>query len=119
MICSMSHRTGCARCTHNLSCHNSCNTLISGAGWTSVEKAIEGGAKWISENYINNSKYGQNTLYKMRWNPEKPAEHQYATDIAWASKQAKSMSSMFEAFPTAKYKFEIPRYSGQEKLEVK
>ena len=41
------------------------------------------------------------------------------TDIAWASKQAKSMSSMFEAFPTAKYKFEIPRYSGQEKLEVK
>ena len=31
-------------------------------------------------------------------------------------KQAKSMSSMFEAFPTAKYKFEIPRYSGQEKL---
>ena len=88
-------------------------------GWTSVEKAIEGGAKWISENYINNSKYGQNTLYKMRWNPEKPAEHQYATDIAWASKQAKSMSSMFEAFPTAKYKFEIPRYSGQEKLEVK
>ena len=88
-------------------------------GWTSVEKAIEGGAKWISENYINNSKYGQNTLYKMRWNPEKPAEHQYATDIAWASKQAKSISSMFEAFPTAKYKFEIPRYSGQEKLEVK
>ena len=61
----------------------------------------------------------QTTLYKMRWNPEKPAEHQYATDIAWASKQAKSMSSMFEAFPTAKYKFEIPRYSGQEKLEVK
>lgn len=88
-------------------------------GWTSVKKAIEGGAKWISENYINNSKYGQNTLYKMRWNPEKPAEHQYATDIAWASKQAKSMSSMFEAFPTAKYKFEIPRYDGQEELEIK
>lgn len=36
MICSMSHRTGCARCTHNLSCRNSCNTLISGAGWTSI-----------------------------------------------------------------------------------
>ena len=90
------------------------------SGWGVMNaKAIEGGAKWISENYINNSKYGQNTLYKMRWNPEKPAEHQYATDIAWASKQAKSMSSMFEAFPTAKYKFEIPRYSGQEKLEVK
>lgn len=80
-------------------------------GWTSVEKAISGGAKWISVNYINNSKYNQNTLYKMRWNPEKPAEHQYATDIAWASKQAKDMSGMFEAFPNAKYRFEIPRFS--------
>ena len=29
------------------------------------------------------------------------------------------MSSMFEAFTTAKYKFEIPRYSGQDKIEVK
>lgn len=88
-------------------------------GWTDIEKAIEGGAEWISENYINNPRYGQNTLYKMRWNPEKPAEHQYATDIAWASKQAKSMSSMFEAFPTAKYNFEIPTFVGQDRLEVK
>lgn len=88
-------------------------------GWTSIEKAIEGGAEWISENYINNSKYKQNTLYKMRWNPDKPAVHQYATDIEWASKQAKSMSSMFEAFPMAKYRFEIPVYNGQEKPEVK
>ncbi len=87
--------------------------------WTSVEKAIRGGAQWISENYINNSKYSQNTLYKMRWNPDKPAVHQYATDVGWASKQARNMSAMFEAFPNAKYQFEIPVYVGQEKLKIK
>lgn len=88
-------------------------------GWTSIEKAIEGGAEWISENYINNSKYQQNTLYKMRWNPDKPAVHQYASDVAWASKQAKSMSAMFEAFPTAQYRFEVPVYEGQDKPEIR
>lgn len=88
-------------------------------GWTSIEKAIEGGAQWISKNYINNSSYTQNTLYKMRWNPERPATHQYATDAAWASKQAKNMSAMFEAFPTAKYVFEVPVYKGQNKIELK
>ena len=87
-------------------------------GWTTVEKAIEGGAEWISENYINNSKYTQNTLYKMRWNPDKPAVHQYATDIAWASKQARDMSAMFEAFPMAQYHFEVPVFEGQDKLNL-
>ncbi|MGN0106544.1 MAG: Ig-like domain-containing protein [Hominilimicola sp.] len=87
-------------------------------GWTTVEKAIEGGAEWISENYINNPKYSQNTLYKMRWNPDKPAVHQYATDIAWASKQARDMSAMFEAFPTAEYHFEIPVFEGQDELKL-
>ncbi len=83
-------------------------------GWTSPEAAAEGGAEWISENYINNSRYMQNTLYKMRWNPGNPGTHQYATDIAWASKQAKSMSAMFEAFPTAEYRFEIPAFKAAE-----
>ncbi len=88
-------------------------------GWTSVELAIEGGAEWISDNYINNSKYQQNTLYKMRWNPDKPAVHQYASDVAWASKQSKNMSAMFEAFPTAQYRFEIPVYKDQDKIVIK
>lgn len=87
-------------------------------GWTSVESAVEGGAEWISDNYINNSRYAQNTLYKMRWNPEQPAVHQYATDVAWASKQAKDMSSMFEAFPKAQYRFEIPVFAGQEDYKI-
>lgn len=37
-------------------------------GWTTVEKAIIDGARFIGNNYI---KAGQNTLYKMRWNPAK------------------------------------------------
>ena len=86
-------------------------------GWTSVEDAIMGGAEWISENYINNSRYHQNTLYKMRWNPDSPAVHQYATDVAWASKQANNMGAMFEAFPTAEYHFEIPTFAGQDRLK--
>src|SRR5699024_284877 len=35
-------------------------------GWTTPEKAIVGGAEFIGNGYI---KSGQNTLYKMRWNP--------------------------------------------------
>lgn len=87
-------------------------------GWTTVEKAIRGGADWISDNYINNMKYKQNTLYKMRWNPENPANHQYATDVEWASKQAKDMSAMFEAFPSAKYYFDVPVFKGQNKAVI-
>lgn len=88
-------------------------------GWTSVEKAIRGGADWISDNYINNMRYQQNTLYKMRWNPESPANHQYATDVEWASKQARDMGAMFEAFPSAKYYFDVPVFKGQNKPNIK
>lgn len=88
-------------------------------GWTTVEAAIEGGANWISNNYINNPNYRQNTLYKMRWNPDSPANHQYATDVEWASKQAKNMAVMFEAFPSASYRYEVPMYKGMKKLEIK
>jgi beta-N-acetylglucosaminidase len=37
-------------------------------GWDSVTKALSGGAYWISRNYINAST-PQDTLYKMRWDP--------------------------------------------------
>ena len=88
-------------------------------GWTTVEDAIWGGAQWISENYINNPDYRQNTLYKMRWNPESPANHQYATDIEWPSKQAEDMAAMFEAFPSASYRYEIPVYEGMKKPQIR
>lgn len=82
-------------------------------GWTSVEAAIKGGAKWISENYVNSSDGRQNTLYKMLWNPENPGTHQYATDIGWAVKQAVSIEKIFSSFTDATLSFDVPVYSGQ------
>ena len=87
-------------------------------GWMSVEDAILGGAEWISKYYINNSDYRQNTLYKMRWNPESPGTHQYATDVAWASKQAETLKNMFAAFPSAEMSFDYPVYKGEKELEI-
>lgn len=78
--------------------------------WTSIDKAIDGGAEWISKNYINSSSHSQNTLYKMRWNPASPGEHQYATDIAWAVNQTSSLKKMYDSFPSASLKFDIPVY---------
>lgn len=58
-------------------------------GWDTPEKAIIGGAEWVANRYINGA-YKQNTLYKMRWNPENP-NRQYATDVAWAYKQTRTL----------------------------
>ena len=84
-------------------------------GWFTPEAAIVGGAKFISSSYINNPKYKQDTLYKMRWNPISPGSHQYATDIGWAAKQVKnidSMMGMFAQSSSISLKFDIPKYYG-------
>jgi len=92
--------------------------VLSGAimayeeGWTSIEKAIIGGAEFIGNDYI---KAGQNTLYKMRWNPDYiqnngRAGHQYATDIAWAVKQGKYFKQMYDLFDKKALFFEVPVY---------
>lgn len=88
-------------------------------GWTSVDAAIDGGAAWISANYINNPSYRQNTLYKMRWNPDSPGDHQYATDIDWATAQAKTLKTMFDSFPNAELTYEIPLYQGEKEFDLK
>lgn len=87
-------------------------------GWTSVESAIDGGAKWISEHYINSVGGRQNTLYKMRWNPENPGEHQYATDVGWAVKQAVSIEAIFQSFADASLSYDVPVYSGQTAPDI-
>lgn len=79
-------------------------------GWITLDSAIAGGAKWLSENYINNENNKQNTLYKMRWNPESPTEHQYTRDVAWASDLAWEIGEMAEMFLSAEYSFDIARY---------
>ncbi|PTF05478.1 autolysin, partial [Staphylococcus cohnii] len=63
-------------------------------GWDTVKKAIVGGAKFIANSYINQ---GQNTLYKMRWNPDNPGVHQYATDVAWASHNATRIKGFYDS----------------------
>ncbi|WP_050632206.1 N-acetylglucosaminidase [Bacillus andreraoultii] len=81
-------------------------------GWTTPEKAIIGGAAFIGNNYV---KAGQNTLYKMRWNPSamdtyKYATHQYATDIAWAYKQINTMYRLYQDIGVYYLNLEIPVY---------
>ncbi len=68
-------------------------------GWTTVEKTIDGSARWLSSNYIHSGKYSQNTLYKMRWSYEH-LWHQYATDVNWANAIAKIMSKLIGMYDT-------------------
>jgi mannosyl-glycoprotein endo-beta-N-acetylglucosaminidase len=81
-------------------------------GWTSVEKAIEGGAQFVAQNYISK---GQDTLYKMRWNPDGMEEysyatHQYASDVGWAVKQTDRIVSMYNQLSRYTLVFDLPKY---------
>lgn len=79
--------------------------------WTSPEAAILGGAEFISDNYVNNY---QNTLYKMRWNPENPGNHQYATDIRWPVIIADIMSSYYNEYNLNTGKMEYTEYRNED-----
>ncbi|MFD1708338.1 SH3 domain-containing protein [Siminovitchia sediminis] len=72
--------------------------------WFSPDVAIIEGAKFVSENYVH---AGQNTLYKMRWNPDNPGTHQYATDIAWATKQTTRIYDMYSKLSYKREVFDI------------
>ena len=79
-------------------------------GWTSIEKTIEGSAKWISANYINSSKYNQNTIYKMKFNYDY-IWHQYATDVNWSNGISGIMNNIISMYDTASnLEFEVPDY---------
>ncbi|WP_371868729.1 N-acetylglucosaminidase [Mammaliicoccus stepanovicii] len=67
--------------------------------WTSPEKAIHGGAKFVKKDYLNND---QNTLYKMRWNPYNPGQHLYATDVNWATSIGKIMEHYYDKYDLKK-----------------
>ncbi|MDW4049582.1 autolysin [Staphylococcus saprophyticus] len=76
-------------------------------GWNTVKKAIVGGAKFIAGSYINQ---GQNTLYKMRWNPENPGVHQYATDVAWAAHNATRIKGFYDSMGKLGKYFDVATY---------
>ena len=82
------------------------------ADWTTPEAAIIGGAAFIGEGYISK---GQDTLFKMRWNPEFAnnngyASHQYATDIAWAYKQTSKINSLYQILDNYTLYFDVTKY---------
>ena len=79
-------------------------------GWTSVEATIDGSAKWISQNYVNSSKYNQNTIYKMKWNYDY-TWHQYATDVNWANGISGIMENLIGLYGGgSSLVFEVPQY---------
>lgn len=63
--------------------------------WTSPEKAIMGGASFVRYHYFKNN---QLNLYQMRWNPQNPGQHQYASDINWVDNIADMMKKYYDKF---------------------
>ena len=74
--------------------------------WNSPAAALRGGVEWISRYYLNASydigngyKTQQNTLYKMRFAPGlNNFWHQYATDVQWPKKIAKTIYNEMQYF---------------------
>ncbi|GGA98444.1 hypothetical protein ERX37_04705 [Macrococcus hajekii] len=89
------------------------NTINSGIqyaysqGWNTPAKAIIGGAQYVAQNYFGNKQF---TLYEMRWNPANPATHQYATDIAWAAKNASRLADFYRRIELTGLNFLIDQY---------
>jgi len=69
--------------------------------WFTIEDAIVGGAKWISDGYLNRTAGSQNTLFKMRYNFPDNMIHQYATDVAWAKSQSGFIKTQVDAYNKA------------------
>lgn len=79
--------------------------------WFSVDAAIEGGAKYIKENYVHNSLYKQYTLYKYRFHPT-DLGHQYATDPGYATKTASYMKGFKNLYlSNAIFQYEYPVFN--------
>ncbi|HCX3191071.1 TPA: glucosaminidase domain-containing protein [Staphylococcus aureus] len=72
---------------------NNAMNFARNKGWTTPAKAIIGGAGFVREGYISK---GQNTLYRMRWNPKNPGTHQYATAIEWCQHQASTITKLYK-----------------------
>lgn len=78
-------------------------------GWFTPQAAIIGGAQFINT-YIAR---GQDTLYKMRWNPISPGYPQYATDVGWATKQTVNISRIYSLLNRYILVYDVPRYANQ------
>ena len=78
-------------------------------GWTSVDKAIYGAAKFIRENYFEATPK-QNTILKFRYNPSN-LSHQYATDPWYAEKIAQRIMLFSNCYSKkASYTYDYPKF---------
>lgn len=77
------------------------------AEWSTPEAAIIGGAEFIRLNYLDQN---QDTVYRMRWNPNNPGTHLYATDIEWAEKIAIIMDEQYAALGLEPDEFKFENY---------
>ncbi len=78
-------------------------------GWTTVDKAIYGAAKFIRENYFE-AKPSQNTIFKFRFNPS-DLSHQYATDPWYSEKIAQRILLFSRCYSTkALYTYDYPKF---------
>ena len=94
-------------------------TYAYNQGWTSVEKAIEGAGQFVSSNYINSSKYEQNTLYKIRFNHKSSyIWHQYATS-PWYSREIAKLMEKFEYLYTENnFNYEKPIFTDMNEYSI-
>jgi beta-N-acetylglucosaminidase/putative cell wall-binding protein len=81
-------------------------------GWDSLQQAVSGGAAWIKNQYINQ---GQDTLYKMRWDPVHmvvgSGSHQYAADVNWAAGIAGPIKAFYNSVGMPLYlNYDVPAY---------
>lgn len=78
--------------------------------WFTPEAAIIGGAEFVAKYYIHQ---GQDTLYKMRWNPDNPGVHQYATHVAWAQIPTVRIARIYETLSSYVLIYDLPKFISQ------
>lgn len=88
-------------------------TYAYNEGWTSVDKAIQGAGKYLSKWYVHNSTYKQNTLYKIRYNPNMNyLWHQYASDPAYAQSIGRLMNTYKDVYSsTSGFVYDTPVFN--------
>jgi len=79
-------------------------------GWTSVRKAILGGANYVAAGYIAED---QDTLYLQRFNALRGVYwHQYMTNIAAPTSEARNLKKAYSDQLNTALVFHIPVYTG-------
>ena len=79
-------------------------------GWTTPEKSIHGGAKWISEEYVHHPERTQNTLYKMAWDPSNRSINNFSSDIGWAFRLGEKLFTVYQELNRNPGEFNLSTY---------